>query len=277
MGSPTTISCPKNIWTKIGEGVTNVDVYVKDTRPAYNMIYLPWRSTAPATLDNAAPVFRKNDSFNIRQDRFIDVYIYPIRKDGSVIVYNNSGISQNTSLFNRPVSTTGLPSGSTDLAVNGSVTPQNFYIEALAGERLSVSRFIMNINTLTDISQQEYGDLVALTNGMQVYFENANGPLSGLKVDLLTPLTIKTNEDWGRWCYDSQPIPVGATGKTQTWQARWTLSKYNPKNPYGIVLEEGDKLGIIVNDDISGLSSHTVIAEGTHLRDVNPAWISIIP
>ena len=43
------------------------------------------------------------------------------------------------------------------------------------------------------------------------------------------------------------------------------------------MLEEGDQVGVTINDNLSGLSDHTIMAEGTHLGAVNAAWVSVLP
>ena len=275
MAEPTTISCPKNTWTKIAEGVSNIDILRSKAISTYLMIYLPWRSAAPTTLDNAGIIFYSSDKHNINSDRGVDVYIYAMRFNGSVIVYDNSGINQIRNIFQRPMSTNGRPTGTYQLNVDGSTTPVEFYLEAIGSERLLVSRFIISIRSASNIGINQYGDLSALTNGIQVYYSPSTGPLAGQKINLIYPLTIQRNEDWGRWCYDSTPVPIGPTQNTQTWQGRWTLTKYG--NPYGIIVEPGDKFGVIVNDNLSGLSDHTIMAEGTHLGPESTDWLNIIP
>ncbi len=272
MGIPTTKTCAKGEWTKIATAVANIEAYNAITRAKYYMIYLPTGTTAPTDLTNASPIFLKSDRTVVDSGRLVDVYIWAINIAGSLVVYDNTGINQNSFLFNRPVTENGLPNGNYDLAVDGSETPVDFYIEALEGERLSVARFLISIRSATNIGVNEYGDLAELSNGLYIYFYDAT---TGLTLDLIYPLSIKRNEDWGRWCYDSQPIAIGPTQNTQTWQARWTLAKYNPKNPYGIVMEEGDRIGVRIRDDLSGLAGHTVIAEGTHLASPSPAWLSL--
>lgn len=184
----------------------------------------------------------------------------------------NGDIQQGSVLLNRPMSSTGLPGGTLEQNVNGSVTPVDFYIKALAGERLLLARIIINIRSATNITVNKYGDINQLTNGIQVFLYKKS--LSSVVIDITNGFPIKRNEDWGKWCFDSRPIPIGPTQNTQTWQARWTLTRYG--NPYGIVLEEGDYVGVRIRDNLSTLTSHTILGEGVHLGSVNPAWINVL-
>lgn len=275
MDRSTIVSCPKNTWTLVSNGSEKVDIMPLINSPRYLIQYVNNGEPAPSDLSKAAPIFTKSDIFSIDVNRIVDVYIYSKRKDGSVLVYNNTSVHQNTSSFQRPLSSNGLPSGNINIGVDGSVTPQEFYIEALEGERLAVARVMISIRSATNININEYGDQSQLTNGIRPYFQAAAGLLAGQKIDLLYPLAIRRNEDWGRWCFDSVPIPIGPTQNTQTWQARWTLTKYG--NPFGIVLEEGDRIGVIVSDDISSLTEHTIVGEGIQLGITNSIWVNIIP
>lgn len=80
-------------------------------------------------------------------DQIIQLYVRPL-------TLNNDGVT-------------------TDMKVNGSVTPQEFYIEAEVGFDIyvnSVSFFIAAELTLADLG--EFAGIVALTNGCQLIYES---------------------------------------------------------------------------------------------------------
>jgi hypothetical protein len=173
-------------------------------------------------------------------------------------------------VFHRPMSDTGLPTGNINLKGNGSpVSPIDYYVEALSGERLSCARMIVHILAATDVDVGKYGDLAALTNGVLVFYKR-----NGVKYNWSNGLPIKVNEDWGRWCYDSNDVSIGPTGKTPFWQARWTFKKYG--TPSGVVLETGDQIGLRVQDNLSGLAEQTIIVEGYHLGVPSSTWDNIL-
>ena len=183
----------------------------------------------------------------------------------------NLVVKQNSLLLNRPMSDDGLSTGSLNINANASlISPSDYYVEALADETLLVARAIINIVAATDIDAKEYGDISGgLTNGIQVFYR-----LNGVDLNITNGLPIKINEDWGRWCYDSRPINIGPTNKTPVWQARWTLTKYG--TPWGIVLNEGDRLGVRLRDNLSTITEQTIVLEGVHLGIPNPNWTYIL-
>jgi hypothetical protein len=176
-------------------------------------------------------------------------------------------INNNALLLNRPMSTTGLPSGSMNINGDGSTTPIDYYIEALQNERLLVARVMVHIVDGGSFDAGSYGNGITLDNGMDLFYKR-----DGIKYKITDSLPIKTNVDWGRWCYD---IAVSEFGQgNEALNARWTLTKYG--TPYGIILEEGDQLGIRVNDDMSDLIEQTLILEGLHLGTPNSTWATIL-
>ena len=182
----------------------------------------------------------------------------------------NGDVQQNSLLLNRPLSDTGLPGGNLNINGDGSSTPIDYYVEALAGERLLVARAIIHILAATDIDAREYGDIGGgLANGIDLFIRR-----SGISIKVSNDLPIKINEDWGRWDFDSVPIKVGPTNKTPVWQSRWTFTRYG--SPWGIVLEEGDRIGIRLNDNLGTLTEQTVIIQGVHLGDPSPLWTTLL-
>jgi len=180
----------------------------------------------------------------------------------------NGDVQQNSLLLNRPMSSNGLPTGNLNINGVGSLgTPLDYYVEALAGERLLVARFAIHLVDGGTLDSGSYGNGIVITNGIQLFYRR-----SGVDLDITNGLPIKTNPDWGRWCYDTNRSSYGLGN--ETLDARWTLTKYGSK--YGIILEEGDRLGIRLNDDLSGLVEQTIIAEGVHLGTPSPSWTSLL-
>lgn len=179
-------------------------------------------------------------------------------------------INSNALLLNRPFSSTGLPGAvAVNINGNGSVTPIDYYCEALEGERLMIARIIVNIKASGNIATGEYGDIAGgLANGIDLFYRT-----NGVILNVTDGLPVKINEDWGKWCYDARINAIGAT--TNIFQARWTLTRFG--TPYGIILEEGDRLGVRVNDNLSTLSEQTIVAQGLHLGTPNPAWADVLP
>lgn len=174
----------------------------------------------------------------------------------------------------RPASDNGLPSGNFNMVGDYSTTNKEFYVEALPGERLSVRRAIIHLFvSATTITAETYGNVPLLTNGILLFQE-----YKGIILNALDGLPIKKQEDWGRLCYDSRPVgPYGAAGNQfKFWQARFSFDRFVDPT-YGIILEEGERLGVRLRDDFTAaganpLLEHYIYFQGKHLGTPNPIW-----
>jgi hypothetical protein len=171
----------------------------------------------------------------------------------------------------RPASDTGLQTGNFNMIGDYSTVNKEFYVEALAGERLAIRRAIVHIYVDgNDISPGTYGNIPELTNGIILFQE-----ISGIIFNVLDGLPLKKQEDWGRISYDSIPVgPYGPTSKTPFWQVRLTFTKFVDPT-WGIILEEGDRLGLRISDDLSvgdSMLEHYIYFEGQHLGIPSAEW-----
>jgi hypothetical protein len=131
--------------------------------------------------------------------------------------------------------------------------PFRFYIEAQAGEILRVARMIVHIEDAITWNAAEYGNLgAALTNGVSVTVEDTDGNT----INTLTDITVKSNADWGRYCFDNAYVAYGAGNDFLS--ARWTFDKAGSP----IRLKLGEKFVVTVNDDLDGLDAHTFVVQG---------------
>lgn len=177
------------------------------------------------------------------------------------------GVQESSLLLNRPMTTNGLPGGDMNINGDGSSTPIDYYVEALENEKLLVARAMIHVVDFGTFDSGSYGNGITLTNGIQIFYRRG-----GIDLDVTNGLPVKTNVDWGRWCYD---INISSFGiGNEALNARWSLTKYG--TPWGIVLEEGDRLGVRLNDDLSGLVEQSIILEGVHLGTPNSAWTMIL-
>jgi hypothetical protein len=132
-------------------------------------------------------------------------------------------------------------------------TPFRFYCEAQTGEVLRVARLLVHIEDATVWSAANYGNLAsALTVGITVHTEDANG---NTIIDL-TDVAVKSNADWGRFCYDVAYVAFGAGN--DFLQARWTFER----SGMPIRLDTGERLVVTVNDDMDGLDAHCFVIQG---------------
>jgi len=116
-----------------------------------------------------------------------------------------------------------------------------------AGETIILHRMISEVqDTRVGFNVDSFGGLSELTNGIQIKLENAQGVL----VDLTGGLPIKTNSDWGRFCYDVARIDYG--NGDFSLQSRWTFN--NAGMPLKLDSNDGEFLAMYFQDDFRGLS-----------------------
>lgn len=133
--------------------------------------------------------------------------------------FNQSNFNQSTALLlNRPLSDNGLATGNKSIIGVGTLlAPIDYYIEALPGERLLIVRLMFHIVDSGKLNSGFYGNDITMTNGIQLFYKRG-----AFTFDITDGFPIKTNVDWGRWCYDSNVSSYG-TGN-EALNARRTLT-----------------------------------------------------
>ena len=152
----------------------------------------------------------------------------------------------------------------TDLAVDGSTTPQVFGLRGtgvIPGVEIKVdiTRIIVNCLTTNSVDLSKFGDIaLGLTRGLVLRFRNG---------DVFNIFNIKTNgeldnitQDWKP--YDAQNVQQGQNGFT----VRLT---FNGDDKLGIVqrLRAGEDVELIVQDNLLTILSLTVYGEGHIVED----------
>lgn len=146
--------------------------------------------------------------------------------------------------------------------VNGSVTAVNFDITAPAGDKDKT--FIKRINVLiqdTGVRPDWFGGTgvgAALSNGLRIVVLDKDG---NELLDWVDGATIKDNGEWVFLAGVDSPIysPLGA-GDDEV-SVRWTLER--GLGPPGYELEPGQTFRVIVQDNLSGITSFRMFAQGT--------------
>jgi hypothetical protein len=166
-------------------------------------------------------------------------------------------VSVNTVTLDRPIdnvysaSTTLGREVITNMAVDGSVTPQIFSIRAGAVER-DHTRFIINILDDSSMDDGQFGGLgAALTRGFVFRIVNSFQK---------TIFNFKTNGEIASFCYDTKyadRAPGGQFGLT----ARITFAGQS-KHGVALRIGENDVLQWVVQDNLTGLISLKVVAQG---------------
>lgn len=141
----------------------------------------------------------------------------------------------------------------TDLGVNGSVTPVNFQY-APAGE-VYIHRAIIHLQDDGAWRASRYGSLNELTNGLEIKILNADDTVDH---DYTAGFPIKNISHWGAMCYDVDLITIGA-GDT-VCNVRWTFALAG--QPMRINGNVGQYLQVVVQDDLSSVTAHTIMLQG---------------
>lgn len=164
--------------------------------------------------------------------------------------------NNNLDIISRQMDTNGDGSGTINANGNYAV-PTRFYIQPAAGRVIYVARIIVTIEDTSGFQAEEYGNLgAALTNGITLQ-RSINGVLD----TNFTPVSVKTNAQWGSYCYDVD-LKTWGTGN-EFLLVRWTLER----SGVGVVLDGNnlESLDIIVNDNLTGLITHHFVVQGHYL------------
>lgn len=157
-------------------------------------------------------------------------------------------------LFSRALDTVGDGSGTKNA---NQATATTFKLKPPAGLSMEVGRIIIQIRDSVAPNSDNYGNITALTNGIDVKITRNGSEIR----DLTDGLPVKSNADWGRVCYDIRESIFNAG--TAFVQARWTFKRFSDN---GLVLNSStdDALEITCNDNLSGLTEHYFTAQGIY-------------
>lgn len=139
--------------------------------------------------------------------------------------------------------------------IDGSVTPVEFKMVVPAGVRYHINRLCLHISDATAFSSTGYGAVPALANGVTLGAYDAS---DNLLVDLFGGHPLNGNEDYTAVATNPQPLDFGA-GSVLNMAVHFHFDEQ-----YGVMLdlEEGEYLKFTVNDDLTGLTDHHIMASG---------------
>jgi len=137
--------------------------------------------------------------------------------------------------------------------VDGSSTPVEFSYEVPDGSRFDATRIIVTIQDAGTFDAELYGNGAVLTTGVDVEVQRANGQVS----DLLDGFPIKSNADWQALCYDFAYNDIGTGDNVGV--IRWTFEKAGDD----LVLNQGDKFVVTINDNLTVLTGHRFMLQGS--------------
>ncbi len=161
---------------------------------------------------------------------------------------NNSG----GTYFSRFLDTVGDGSGTKDANGDFSGAAQDFLITPNNSQYFSIHRLIVEITDAGPIDAGRYGNNIILTNGITLLL------LEGATIitDFTDGMPVFTNATWAKFCYDVLNTDFGA-GDNYV-QAHWTFTRGGAP----LRLPSGRSLALRLNDDFTGLISHTFLVQG---------------
>ena len=147
----------------------------------------------------------------------------------------------------------GDGTGNKNANVDGSVTPVYFKFNA-DGNIHHLVRMIVNIRDSANMSADNYGNILELTNGLTVALYNASD--DSVKHDYTAGLPIKSNADWARVCYD---VDADTFGSGDDFVAvRWTFIKAGQ----AVIVNPDTYFAVKIQDNLTGLVNHTFMVQG---------------
>ena len=153
-------------------------------------------------------------------------------------------------LFGQYLTAAGDGTGAYNLNANYA-TPTAFSVTVPAGETYNLARMLVFIEDNPGMDIQRYGNITALTNGVSF-----TATIGGETIVFDGGVPVKTNGGYKALCYDAQIDDTGAGN--DVFGARWTFTNYGGP----LVLAEGDSFEVILEDNLTGLTTHSFFVEG---------------
>jgi len=139
-----------------------------------------------------------------------------------------------------------------------SVTSQEFEFKPPPGKIAIVCRILVSIRDNGNFAAAQYGNNLTLANGLNLFRKLADGS----KVTM-TPRPIKTNAEWGTYCFNVNHSAYGVGDQYLT--ARWTF--LNQGAPLWLRSSTSETVGVELSDDFSDLVSHLIHAQGRLINE----------
>ena len=169
--------------------------------------------------------------------------------------------------FSQFFTTDGTSTGTSSMLVNGSTTPQEFFIAAQADKDVYIKTISIRIADQSAVLNK-YGNIAALTNGLTWKYRNT------VIGDYTIKSGIKTNLDFIRLGLSTPAVGDGATAfrtdvsgsNAETYLIIIDLAQTFGMT-WGLRLGKGttDRISFVVNDDISTIDGQDIIGFGIQI------------
>jgi len=157
-----------------------------------------------------------------------------------------SRLGKQLKIISRHLDTDGDGTGTKNAIGDYSATPEIFYIQPPAGEIYRITRMMVLIRgAKSTFYTDSYGSRTELSTGVEIRTQDDSGTI----VNLTDNVPIKTNGNWGRFCYDSE-VYAADQGNTNTYlRVRWTFEKSGQQ--IRLVGNNNERLEVVLNDNFS--------------------------
>ena len=202
-------------------------------------------------------------------------YVAKVEPEGTLQVVNHGHAPTSETVFAIPFrqyfTDDGTSSGDNDMIVDGSSTNVDFYVTADAEKDTYIVTISVDLSDGGTPNMNKFGDLTALTNGIEVlYITQDQG-------EIVLHDGIKTNREFVRFGNETPAIGTGADAFLADASGGGSEKAYLPKIdtveqfglPFGIKLRKGttDRCVFRVRDALAGLTVFNIIAYGNRLVD----------
>lgn len=197
-----------------------------------------------------------------------------VSKEGALSVVVHPHPPRNETIdalpFRQYFTANGMANGSNDMRVNGSITPKDYYIAASEIYDIYIGYVSVEIGDGGSPNLNKFGNLTALTNGIEwIWFNNREGEYELHE-------GIKTNKEFIRLGTDSAGFGDGVNAFLADVSGGASEKSYLPNIdlkesfglPWGIRLRKAteDKLIFRINDDLTTLTTLNILAYGIRLN-----------
>jgi len=163
-------------------------------------------------------------------------------------------MSNNNLLF-QALSSNGDGTGTTNLILNDSASPADYYIKPPVDELYLIKRMHIDIGDTGAFDVDKYGNGITLTNGIILTIQDASNTLFTFNPGI----PIVANHEWSHLAHEFMHLTYGAG--MEAMQFEINFKELFDKD---IVLNGnlGEKLVVTLEDDFSGLLEHHVLVHG---------------
>lgn len=143
---------------------------------------------------------------------------------------------------------------------DGSVSPVIFKMANDANQAIDITRILIHITDEIAMDDSKFGGLTALTRGVVLRKKKADGSYTNY-----WNRAVKTNGELGLVAFDKEYDPKAPAG-VYGLRARYTMGG---QSKHGVVirLSINEELQLVVQDDLTGLLTFEIMAEGHFVTD----------